>query len=565
MVLRAPTGGALASTLRVCSLRPLRRTRMRPSTTSRSLATRRAVALPGALCSGHLCQMGDSDAAAAAAAPGAGEAGEAGTVQILVKNPTDGPGTEAFKLSVALARSVGEVKHEIASAYPGRPAPDRQRLIFSGKLLANEAKLTSVLAGFDTSEPQTFHLVISGAASRASPAAAAVRSSAAAEASASASTATARAAAGSGGAAPSTNATPPAPGGAAPAAHAPHQAHVGPYPPPWAVPGAPGGPAPYGYAPPPPPEAFGPVGHYPYPSPAYYPYPGMQVPPPAEDAEHAYGGRPYEAAGGVPNGAAPGVPYGAFNGMDPNYVRHLQAMHERFLHDLAAQQYGHEFPGAMPNGPQGPLAGNMAYGFNPGAAPAGGGVAPDRQGGPAGNGGALAGGVAVAGGGGANGPRVRQYVFQFDLNWSLISKLLFLVMLFGQEGSSQRMYGLAGAASIVYLWHTGRLGVLQRIVATLLPTPTQLFDAVVPPAAPAGADGEPGERREINRLVVVASYAYSFVYGFVCSLLPSWEPVQLPSMDEVFNRRNGVDNADADGGPVAVAGTGAEANHAHVD
>jgi Ubiquitin family len=127
------------------------------------------------------------------------------TVQLLVKNPSDTPGGEAFSLAAPVTLTVAQLKAEIAAAYPGRPAVDRQRLIFSGKLLADDATLDAALAGFDVSEPQTFHLVIASP-----PAAAAAAPVSAADPSSSSATAAAPAAG-----VPSTAATAPVPASAA--------------------------------------------------------------------------------------------------------------------------------------------------------------------------------------------------------------------------------------------------------------------------------------------------------------------------------------------------------------
>jgi hypothetical protein len=140
--------------------------------------------------------------------------------------------------------------------------------------------------------------------------------------------------------------------------------------------------------------------------------------------------------------------------------------------------------------------------------------------------------------GNGNGPWVRQYVFQFELNWSLISKLILLVVLLGQEGSSQRLYVLGGSAVLIYLWQTGRLGVMRRFANNILPNPTQMFELIVP--AMARSEG-PQQERLISRTAVALSHVYSFIYGFLCSLLPSWEPVQLPRVDDILNADRTLD------------------------
>lgn len=152
--------------------------------------------------------------------------------------------------------------------------------------------------------------------------------------------------------------------------------------------------------------------------------------------------------------------------------------------------------------------------------------------------------------GGEGAPRVRQFVFQFEINWSLISKLIFLVFLLGQEGSPRRVYTLMIVAVLIYLWQTNWLGFVRRLAGGAVPDPTQLFEILFPQEdrQQEGTDGganDQGERRRVQsrlpnrfgRVALFVSFLYSFIYGFFCSLLPGWRPRPLPRLEEVRNNQ----------------------------
>lgn len=179
---------------------------------------------------------------------------------------------------------------------------------------------------------------------------------------------------------------------------------------------------------------------------------------------------------------------------------------------------------------------------------------------------------------GQGAPRVRQFVFQFEINWALILKLLFLVYLLGQEGSPRRVYTLLFLAVGIYLWQTNRLGFLRRVVAIALPNPVQLFEMLFPrrdvpeDGNDEGADSQneeaPPRPREVNRfgrVVVILSFIYSFFYGFVCSLLPAWRPEPLPRIEELLNPpENQNEEPQGAEGPAADA-VGEGNGHEHAD
>jgi hypothetical protein len=342
--------------------------------------------------------------------------------------------------------------------------------------------------------------------------------------------------------------------------------------------------------------------------PAAYPtahlfYPPHQIPPPPSDY-----GAPGNSSTPATHVPPPGFRAAVENPLlarpqygnlpiDPAYVAHLEAVQQRFAHEIAAQQHLHNVQPLYPGGPP-----NVAFPHqqlrhrthhqqhdpnnNPNIHP----HHPHHQHAAqvnAGFGVAVGGAIGPEGGNGAPQaaannarPWVRQYVFQFELNWSLISKLILLVILLGQEASSQRVYVLSSAAVVIYLWQTGRLHRLRHLAGTLLPTPTRLFDVVAPPVvrAPADADGEghgpPSpetsasqqvERRAASRVAVMLSYTYSFCYGFICSLLPSWEPTQLPKIGDLLYPQRGDENEDRtrepSGGVAADPGDNIDPNH----
>lgn len=145
-------------------------------------------------------------------------------------------------------------------------------------------------------------------------------------------------------------------------------------------------------------------------------------------------------------------------------------------------------------------------------------------------------GAADAGGGGGANVWRRHFVFQFNLNWALLAKLAFFVVLLAQDASRSRTNMLLVFAVVIYLWQTGHLGFLRRLMNVVLPSPNQLFEMVSSMAASAdGAENAEVPRSfVIRQSAVLTSYLYSFGYGFVCSLLPSWDPEPLPPLFHMF-------------------------------
>lgn len=488
------------------------------------------------------------------------------TFNLLVKNPTDRPGAPQFTVNVDVKSTVRQVKELLSRSYPGSPNVSSQRLIYAGKLLNDSHVLESVMASCDRSVQHTVHLVVSSMhRSSASISGSSASSSAAQPSSAMRSQAQS--------ANPAQTPTGP-PRQPHPAAGHPQNfgnmfnpyiafQQYAPgmdgqrffYPP---IPGiAPHDPAAY---------------HMPY-APQYPPYPPLPSDNPAN-------GQHRNMATGTSRPFAP---------VDPSaYAAHLQVM-ERMIADSLAAQQNNAQEAAVAAAAHGTAEGADARAAAQAAASAAAAMhaqahvqamanldaglraqlennqaAPHMQnpipaqgvgyGFPFGRGNGAMDGAhqhehqnpnqAI----GEGAPRVRRFVFQFEINWSLISKLIFVVYLLGQEGSPRRVYTLMTIALAIYLWQTNRLGFLRRIAGVALPNPVQLFESLFPREDPsdvgdagpsdaqqAPAVSRPRVRNRFGRVAVILCFVYSFFYGFVSSLLPAWRPQPLPRMDELLN------------------------------
>lgn len=83
------------------------------------------------------------------------------TVKILVKNVYVPAETAPFEVSGSLC--VKELKHQIASAFPGNPAPSTQKLIFGGKICTDDETLDALLTQNQANhgdEAVVFHLLV---------------------------------------------------------------------------------------------------------------------------------------------------------------------------------------------------------------------------------------------------------------------------------------------------------------------------------------------------------------------------------------------------------------------
>lgn len=495
------------------------------------------------------------------------------SITIIVKNPTDRPGTPPFTLSLPYTSTVAQIKENLASAYPGSPPVQSQRLIYAGKLLQNNSKLPDIMPNADLSAAHTVHLVVS------------------------------------------------------PRGNQPHQTRQPTTTPPTSSPphnppNPPEGAYPYPLPMPPfqptmgPPFLGGIAPSFPMP-----PFGAPYVPPPSDDPNHP-------SAAGVPSSRQPQMPN--FSNLPPNFPMHptmypgvdpasdhahLQTMerligeswqahahatasataahanahnaalaaqlhaqaahfdaHAAALHAQAhaharahamtaaqnQQQQQQQQDGSQPNpaanvnAQAAPPAGAVGPGFpNPAAAMGGvpgmprvmfdfrmGRMGPDGAAAP-----------------NPNDPRVRHFVFQFQINWVLLLKLAVFVYILSQDASTQRVLLLIGVAIVIYLWQMGHLRFFRRIIAAVIPNPRQLMENLFPPLqrqrqqqpqqnVPQGAHSNAGETQpqrrtphRFGRVVILFSLLYSFVYGFVCSLLPAWNPEPHARIDEILQNR----------------------------
>ncbi len=361
-------------------------------------------------------------------------------LSILVKSPTDAPGTPDLALEFPRTAKVQDVKMALESAHPRHPSPSSQRLIHAGKLLQDNAALVDVLTG---TTPQVVHLVTppTQAPTTATPAAAS----------------------------PLTTEQPPAtPTTDIPASHIQEVE-----------------------------DAFQRVVHH----------------------QQRY----LRLVRGAANPQETAAELDAVRAAVANYDACVQRQRN------PVQPVADAAAGLGP-GPQFMMADNAG-------AVAGGAVPPNNQG-PlppqwAGQQAWINGAPMFPGPGAPRQGQVvrRAMVFQFDLHWGLLLKLGVFVFILAQEGSPRRTKLLAAVALMVYLWHTGHLGFVRRLLGVLLPSPAQLFTYL---SESSQNDGDVTQTEGIRtvsttyRLMVFLSYVYSFLYGFVCSLLPSWDPEPLP-------------------------------------
>lgn len=431
---------------------------------------------------------------------------------VLIKSPTDAPGTPAFTLRLPRSALVRDAKSALAEQYPSRPPAGTQRLIHAGRLLGDGDALATALTG---ESPQVMHLVAA-----APPIAQRV---------------------------PSATAEQNAPPAAAPAA-------------------APAGP--------------------PAPGPGYTAH--------LEDVEAAFARLlHHQTRYTALLRAGPAAPPQAL----AHELAHLQAATAQFDASTAAQAAairhvagpdgamhgpGQMFPG-MPGFANMPFQGipgfhAMMYQAGQAVPPPQFANAPRGDEAPAPD---AAPGVRPDAGNGEGNVWRRHFVFQFDLNWALLAKLAFFVILLAQDASRQRTNMLLVFAIVIYLWQTGHLGFLRRLMNVVLPSPNQLFEIVSSMASSAdGAEGEIPRSFVIRQSAVLTSYLYSFGYGFVCSLLPSWNPEPLPQLFHMFAaNEQPEDDMAAEGQDGDAAGEGMpppdadwrpedaprEAEHAHAD
>ncbi|CAN8073159.1 unnamed protein product [Agarophyton chilense] len=448
---------------------------------------------------------------------------------VVIKNPTDGPGTLPFSLSLPMISTVAELKKELNSRYPGSPPIRAQRLIYAGKLLRDGQKFCEFLSPLQQpGTPHTIHLVVS------SPQQA--RQS-------------------------SQNAPSPNPV-SSPASTSADGGAAGPQAPRL--------------------PQFAYNGHF----------LGGQVPLPLQEALYAQHlqivesllARTFQngtgaqsdprmlaqmhaadiaaaaAATNTPEGGA--QPYamppplapgnGVFPGMMPMHpdvnVQNMPHM------NMAAAQHTQAHQRPLPQNQQ---QNGQPHHHQPQQPRAFNGFQLDVQIGRHGVPNRIRNALNAQ-----NQPHVRQFVFQIEINWALMAKLIFLVYLLGYEGNSSRLFSLIIVAVGIYLWQTGHLGWLRRIVYTALPSPGRLIENLFPPRTQqpdtqqedASQQSPPARQNPYGYPALIFSFVYSFLYGFVCSLLPAWNPQPLPRIEQI------VQNPER---PQEEPNMGA--NHDHVD
>eukprot|EP00871_Galdieria_phlegrea_P001511 jgi/Galph1/2360/GphlegSOOS_G28.1 len=120
----------------------------------------------------------------------------------------------------------------------------------------------------------------------------------------------------------------------------------------------------------------------------------------------------------------------------------------------------------------------------------------------------------------------RGFVLQFQIDWQLLMKLVFLVLLVGQNGDPFRFYFLLFFAIIVYLYQTGALSGLVTRVSELLSFTHHSGQSSASGVAYVSRPSDETTRSSRVRRVLRNFYAkmYLFLYSFVCSLFPAWQP-----------------------------------------
>lgn len=512
--------------------------------------------------------------------------GKLGVITILVKNPTDRPGTPPFTLSLPYASTVAEVKDKLASTYPCNPAVNSQRLIYAGKLLHNSGNLTDIIPNADLSTVYTIHLVVSSRGAQSTSA----QSTPLSHASGFASTAEQTGSNGFG-TQPTTFPTqppeapflypmnmPPFPPGLLPSfPYPPFGAYVPPPSDNAATPGAPGGPFPpdVGNLPPMPPYpnflnyAMAPAPHPNFDTAAYRAHLQTMERLIAESWQTHLNAT---AAAAAAHANAQNIPLAAqFQAQAAQLDAHAAALHAHAhaharAHAINAAQHSHHDgsqpqpqPQPQPNiqanlppqagGPLPPVAGANFPNPNPPLVgiPGMPRVMLDFRMGRIGPN--AAGGVPNP-----NDPRVRQFVLQFQINWVLLLKLAVFVYILGQDATVSRVMLLIAMAVVIYLWQMGHLQFFRRLIATVIPNPRQLMENLFPPmqrqrqqqplpTRPQQQEGQDDSGEELpqrrathrfGRVAIILSLFYSFVYGFVCSLLPAWNPEPHARIDELL-------------------------------
>mmetsp|Transcript_10651 Transcript_10651/g.32614 ORF Transcript_10651/g.32614 Transcript_10651/m.32614 type:complete len:317 (+) Transcript_10651:102-1052(+) len=101
--------------------------------------------------------------------------------------------------------------------------------------------------------------------------------------------------------------------------------------------------------------------------------------------------------------------------------------------------------------------------------------------------------------------------------WSLLFKLLLVVFLLSQNGSSINLYVLGAIAFLIFIWQTGRLEMILRSLSVYIPGLRRnrlLRDG----------SSEDENRTSSSWLSYYGMFMYCFVLAFLFSLYPPWKP-----------------------------------------
>ncbi|GAB0490937.1 hypothetical protein MMPV_002178 [Pyropia vietnamensis] len=248
--------------------------------------------------------------------------------------------------------------------------------------------------------------------------------------------------------------------------------------------------------------------------------------------------------------------------------------------DVAADVAGR---GGLAGGVPAPAVGVVADGGGGGGGAVDGRAAPPPMGGHAGGGG---GGAAAAVAGGGPQPRARRvFALRLQVDWALMLKLAFVIVLLGQDASHRRLYGLVAGGLALYMALSGRLTGVLAWAARAAPSPGRMAAALAPggwmPNAGAtdgggggigGAAAGGGQAAGPPTARMLGVCVYAFVYGLVCSLVPAWRAEEIRGVADWWRtmaeqRAEGGD-ADGEGAPAVDGereGAAAQVGHAHED
>ncbi len=135
------------------------------------------------------------------------------------------------------------------------------------------------------------------------------------------------------------------------------------------------------------------------------------------------------------------------------------------------------------------------------------------------------------------------------LDWALIIKLAFMVLLLGQDGGRDRLALLIGLAVLIYLFQTGALGPLRQYLESLSSQLIARVQAGAGLRAPTGSAPRPATNPGQMSMATSSSTStapaqpetvsarvlrflrafYVALVAFVCSLFPTWRPPLPPA------------------------------------